>query len=217
LYLELPNHIVRLKKALANQLPGENAHRLMLPVGRVLQPTVGSGSILQSSVLMLLFPENGNLNTCMIRRPTTMRNHGGQVAFPGGRFEPSDISLEQTALRESFEEIGTDRNKIELIGELTPLYVQVSNFTIHPFIGWCDTPPIFKTDNQEVEELYKIPIIKFIEHASPHLQNVDTIHGPMQVPGFYIDNLFIWGATAMIVSEFNEVYKSEFLKCPKSE
>ncbi|MEI6141363.1 MAG: CoA pyrophosphatase [Mariniphaga sp.] len=217
MYSELTNHIARLKKALTNQLPGENAHRLMLPKGRELQPIVESTTILQSSVLMLLFPENGSLNTCMIRRPTTMRNHGGQVAFPGGRFEPSDITLQQTALRESFEEIGTDRNKIELIGELSPLYVQVSNFTIHPFIGWCDIVPIFKTDNQEVEELYIIPVSKFVDHTSPHLQSVNTIYGQMEVPGFYIDNLFIWGATAMIVSEFNEVYKSEFLERPKSE
>ena len=214
---ELTNHIARLKKALANQLPGENAHRLMLPKGRELQPIVGSPTILQSSVLMLLFPEMGFLHTCLIRRPTTMRNHGGQVAFPGGRFEPSDITLEQTALRESFEEIGTDRDKIELIGELTPLYVQVSNFTIHPFIGWCNTVPIFKTDNHEVEELYIIPVSKFVEHASPYLKNVSTIYGQIEVPGFYIDNLFIWGATAMIVSEFNEVYKSEFFKSTKAK
>ena len=166
---------------------------------------------------MLLFPDKGTLHTCLIRRPSMMRNHGGQLAFPGGRFETLDISLEQTALRESFEEIGTDTRQIELIGELTPLYVQVSNFTIHPFIGWCDHVPTFRIDKQEVEELHIVPIIKFVQHSSPYLQNVNTIHGPLEVPGFYIDNLFIWGATAMIVAEFNEVYKSEFLKCPKTE
>ncbi len=214
---ELPYHIFRLKKALAHQLPGENAHRLMLPRGRELQPPFISDTILQSSVLILLFPEKGTLHTCLIRRPSTMRNHGGQLAFPGGRFEALDLSLGQTALRESFEEIGTEINQIELIGELTPLYVQVSNFTIHPFIGWCDHVPTFRIDKQEVEELYIVPIIKFVQHASPHLQNVSTTYGPMEVPGFYIDDLFIWGATAMIVAEFNEVYKSEFLKCPKAE
>lgn len=217
MHSEFPNHIARLKKALAHQLPGENAHRLMLPRGRELQPPVISDTIMQSSVLMLLFPEKGTLHTCLIRRPAAMRNHGGQLAFPGGRFEALDISLEQTALRESFEEIGIDTGQIELIGELSPLYVQVSNFTIHPFIGWCDHVPTFRIDKQEVEELHIVPIIKLVQHASPYLQNVNTIYGPLEVPGFYIDNLFIWGATAMIVAEFNEVYKSEFLKCPKTK
>ena len=217
MHSELPYHIFRLKKALAHQLPGELAHRLMLPLGRELRPPVISDTVLQSSVLILLFPEKGTLHTCLIRRPSTMRNHGGQLAFPGGRFEALDISLEQTALRESFEEIGTEMNQIELIGELTPLYVQVSNFTIHPFIGWCDHVPNFRIDKQEVEELYKIPIMKFVQHSSPNLQNVNTIYGQLEVPGFFIDNLFIWGATAMIVAEFNEVYKSEFLKSPKTE
>lgn len=207
----------QLKKAFNVQLPGEYAHRLMLPKGRDLYPLDKEANILQSSVLMLLFPDRGILHTCLIRRPSSMKNHGGQLAFPGGRFEPSDINLEQTALRESFEEIGTDRNQIELIGALTPLYVQVSNFSIHPFIGWCETEPQFRIDKSEVDELFKIPINKFVKHHVPYYQKVNTAHGPLDVPGFYIDQLFIWGATAMIISEFIEIFKTEFFECPQPQ
>jgi len=163
---------------------------------------------MQSSVLMLLFPENGKIHTCLIRRPTTMRNHAGQLAFPGGRFEPSDKTLLQTALRESFEEIGTDNNQLEIVGALTPLYVQVSNFTINPFIGWSETIPAFQTDKREVDEIFKIPVEKFLHHATLQVQKISTVNGTFEVSGFYIDQLFIWGATAMIISEFNEIYRS---------
>lgn len=198
----------RLKEALKRELPGEKAHRLLLPPGRELYPTGDKSTMLQSSVLMLLFPDQGKISTCLIRRPATMRNHSGQIAFPGGRFEPADKDLMQTALRESFEEIGTDADQIEIIGALTPLYVQVSNFKINPFLGWMDTMPDFKIDNHEVEELIIIPVEKLLHHETFQVQDVATIHGIFEVPGFYIGKSFIWGATAMVISEFNEIYKS---------
>jgi len=206
--LEFESLIIRLSEALKKELPGQRAHRLMLPNGRELNPTDDNINVLRSSVLMLLFPHNGKINTCLIRRPSTMRYHGGQIAFPGGKFEPSDQSLIQTALRESFEEIGTKSSQIEIIGALTPLYVQVSNFTIHPFIGWCKTMPVFKIDNHEVEEIFIIPVENFTNHGSTQFREVTTSHGTFEAPGFYIDQLFVWGATAMIISEFNDIIKS---------
>lgn len=212
---DFTNIKTRLEEALKSKLPGERAHRLMLPQGRELFPSADNLSILQSSVLMLLFPNNGKLNTCLIRRPSTMRNHGGQIAFPGGKYEIKDENLIQTALRESFEEIGTDSNQVEIIGTLTPLFVQVSNFAINPFIGWSETLPQFKIDNQEVDEVFIIPVEEFLHHTSIQLKEVTTLHGTFEAPGFYVDELFVWGATAMIISEFAEIYKSFLvIKCP---
>ena len=179
----------------------------MLPSGRELYPASDSNSTIQSSVLMLLFPFNEKIHTCLIRRPSTMRNHGGQIAFPGGRKEPTDKDPIETALRESFEEIGTDSNQIAILGKLTPLYVQVSNFTINPFIGWSESLPQFKIDSQEVDEIFIIPIADFLHHTALQFREVTTINGTFKVPGFYIDQLFVWGATAMIISEFNEIFQ----------
>jgi len=204
---EFSNIKNRLKEALKGELPGENAHLLLLPPGRELHPFVDKNFILQSSVMVLLFPDQGKLNTCLIRRPSAMKNHGGQIAFPGGRYEITDENLIQTALRESFEEIGTDCNQIEIIGALTPLYVQVSNFSIHPFIGWSESIPKFKTDPREVDELFILPVEEILHSSKRQIQSVSTINGTLDAPGFYIDQLFIWGATAMILSEFHEIFK----------
>ena len=195
-----------LKEALQKKLPGENAHRLMLPVGRELYPEEGQSNIIQSSVLILLFPENGVINTCLIRRPTGMRNHAGQIAFPGGRFELSDSNLIQTALRESFEEIGVSSDQLEIIGTLTPIYVQVSNFAINPFVAWSETRPCFKTDEREVDELFIVPIEKLFHPMTAQTREVVTTRGNFNAPGYFIDRQFIWGATAMILSEFNQIY-----------
>lgn len=180
----------------------------MLPQGRELYPAADNNRIIQSSVLMLLFPYNEKIHTCLIRRPSTMRNHGGQIAFPGGRNEPVDKNLIETALRESFEEIGTDSNQLEVIGALTPLYVKVSNFTINPFVGWSEITPTFKIDSREVDEIYIIPVENFLHHTANQFREVTTVHGAIEVPGFYIDQLFVWGATAMIISEFNEIFRT---------
>jgi 8-oxo-dGTP pyrophosphatase MutT (NUDIX family) len=198
----------RLREALASKLPGEKAHRLMLPQGRELLPKTDISTIVQSSVMMLLFPHKGKINTCLIKRPSAMRHHAGQVAFPGGRHEPEDKDLLYTALRESYEEIGTEFNQIEILGALTPLYVQVSNFMINPFIGWSDLFPHFEIDKHEVDEIFIIPLEQLLHHSANQYRKVNAIHGVLDVPGFYIDNLFIWGATAMIISEFNELFLS---------
>lgn len=211
LHSDLVNIKSRLKEALSCKLPGESAHRLMLPRGRELYPGANNSGIIQSSVLILLFPHKETINTCLIRRPLKMRNHGGQIAFPGGRYETCDTDLFETALRESFEEVGTDRNQLDIIGVLTPLYIQVSNFVINPVIAWSDTIPSFKIDNREVDELFIIPVEKFLNHTSSQLKEVTTIRGTFEVPGYYIDQLFIWGATAMIIAEFNEIFKQALI------
>ena len=204
-----PLHIKNsLIEALQKKLPGEDAHRRMLPNGRKLHPEKGLTNMIQSSVLMLIFPENGELKTCLIRRPANMRNHGGQIAFPGGRFEPSDNDLVYTALRESFEEIGLKDNLIEVLGLLTPIYIQVSNFTINPIIGWCERLPLLKIDRHEVDELFIIPFAQLFHPKNFLSKEVTTPRGNFQAPGYFIEPLFIWGATAMILSEFKEIYTS---------
>ena len=205
---EFANIKTLLREAIESKLPGQTAHRLMLPHSLELNLNPDPGAIIQSSILILLFPDDGKIKTCLIRRPSTMRHHGGQIAFPGGRHEPLDKDLIHTALRESNEEIGTESNLIEILGALTPLYVQVSNFMINPFLGWSEILPDFKIDNSEVDELFIIPVEKFLLNTTNQMREVNTILGPFNVPGFYINELFIWGATAMIISEFKEIYSS---------
>lgn len=204
---EIQNILNRLRIELNNPLPGNTAHQKMIPVGRSLEPLPGIVKINKAGVLLLLFPEENELKTIFIRRPTSMKNHAGQIAFPGGQFEPTDRNLMVTALREAVEEIGINSDDVEIIGRLTPLYVRVSNFSIQTFIGWCQNTPFFKIDNSEVADIHILSVDTLINPDSLQIQKVNTTFGITEFPGYLVNDVFIWGATAMILAEFVEVYR----------
>ena len=197
--------ISRLRIELNNPLPGKKAHSKVLPAEKPLDPATGL-NINQAGVLLLLFPDKNKLNTVFIRRPSFMKNHAGQIAFPGGQFELKDKDLMETALREAVEEIGINAGQVEIIGRLSPIYVKVSNFFIQPFIGWSPIIPAFQIDTNEVTGIHIIPVDDFVNPETLQSQKVDTALGFNEFPGYLIDDIFIWGATAMILSEFIEVY-----------
>lgn len=192
-----------IKAALEKKLPGAESHKKMLPPNRVLKAGLADKNrIKNSSVLLLLFQEEKKLMTCLIKRPAHMKHHAGQIALPGGRMEEGETTIE-TALRETFEEIGITGDKIQILGKLSEFYVQVSCFLIHPIVGWLNERPKVKTNPAEVEKMiyfpmhnYKLPL-KEIE--------LETLSGKLKVPCIKYDGEIIWGATAMILSEFYDV------------
>ncbi|HYQ59113.1 MAG TPA: CoA pyrophosphatase [Draconibacterium sp.] len=188
--------------ALKGTLPGLKSHYKMLPPGRLLKPAPDDQSKVKlSSVLLLLFPDDG-LKVCLIKRPAFMKHHAGQIALPGGRIEPNE-SAEETALRETYEEIGITRDKITLIGKLSSFYVEVSRFLITPFVGWMDQKPEFTLCTNEVEKAIVFPIESF---KPPHTATeLKTLTGMLTVPCVKYDGEIIWGATAMILSEFYDL------------
>lgn len=192
-----------IKKALSQNLPGQISHRKMLPLNRELTASPKEETrIKHSSVLLLLFVENGELNACLIKRPSHMKHHAAQIALPGGRIEKGETPLE-TALRETWEEIGITRDKIEILGSLSELYVQVSRFLIHPFVGWLCKKPEFIINKNEVEKTISFPL-KLINNSSEEVE-LNTISGLLKVPCIRFEEEIIWGATAMILSEFGDV------------
>ena len=196
-----------LRFALSHSLPGEKAHCLLLPPGRKLKPVTSDTSVYQSGVLLTLFPDNGQLFTCFIRRPETMKNHAGQISFPGGRQEDHDPDLIATALRESQEEVGLIPAEIDILGRLSPLYVPVSNFFISPVVGWSESKPNFQINHTEVDDLILVPIKELLAPDAIQTTQIETRNGPWEVPCFRFNGHIIWGATAMIFSEFREVLK----------
>lgn len=201
------NIIDRLSRELKNPLPGGTAHKKMAPPERLLEPPPGITDVNQAGVLLLLFQEDGKLKTVFIRRPSSMKNHAGQIAFPGGKSEIIDKDLSETALREAEEEIGINTDQVEIIGQLSPLYVRISNFSIQTFIGWSQQIPSFKIDNSEVAGIHIIRVDDLVNPESLQIQKVATSIGITGFPGYLVDGIFIWGATAMILSEFIEVYR----------
>src|SRR5690606_19237235 len=141
-----------IKSALAGKLRGIESHQKMMPPNRKLRALDTDNKRLKpSSVLLLLFEEAQVLKICLIKRPVTMKHHAGQVAFPGGRIEPGETALE-TALRETWEEIGITRDNIEVLGQLSELFVDVSGFLIRPFVGWLNNSPAFSINKEEVDK-----------------------------------------------------------------
>nr|WP_321358306.1 CoA pyrophosphatase [uncultured Draconibacterium sp.] len=193
----------KIAAALKGDLPGSPSHDKMLPPGRVLKPAPEDKSkVKQSSVLLLLFPDNNELKVCLIKRPAYMKHHAGQIALPGGRIEANESACE-TALRETHEEIGITEDKIRLLGTLSSFYVEVSRFQITPFVGWMDTKPEFTLCPDEVEKAILFPIDAF---KPPHSTiELKTVTGLMKVPCVKYDGEIIWGATAMILSEFYDL------------
>ncbi|KAF0239442.1 MAG: nudix [Prolixibacteraceae bacterium] len=192
-----------IKKALSQTLPGQISHRKMLPPNRELSAQPDELSrIKHSSVLLLLFIENNELNACLIKRPARMKHHAGQIALPGGRIEKGETALE-TALRETWEEIGITSDQIVILGSLSEIYVQVSRFQIHPFVGWLDKKPEFVINENEVEKTISFPL-KLTTNSFEEVE-LETLTGTLKVPCFRFEDEIIWGATAMILSELKDI------------
>ena len=139
----------------------------------------------------------------LILRPGNQGPHSGQISLPGGKREPGE-SLEETALRETEEEIGLDASRIQELGKLTPLYIPVSGFAVHPFVGWFSDAPRFRRDPLEVDEILFYDLLRL---SHPDFRTVFdfSYNGTnFQSPGFKLEDRVIWGATAMILMELTE-------------
>jgi 8-oxo-dGTP pyrophosphatase MutT (NUDIX family) len=193
------------EEALKLNLSGEKSHQRMLPEGRSLaRPNEKSQKVKESSVLVFLISKDDELHFALTRRNPNMKHHPGQISFPGGGREENESTIYETALRELEEETGVDKTKIKIIGKLSELYITVSNFLIHPVVGFLNHEPEFKTDPNEVEEMIIISLQSFFDENNLTYTNVETNIGRLNVPCYKIDEWIIWGATAMIISEFTE-------------
>jgi len=205
-----PNVKTYLKEALQKELPGTYAHQSMLPPGRRLKSHDDErSSVKLSSVLVLLFPMYGKLFTCLTKRPSSMKFHPGQISFPGGKVEKNDVSAERTALREAHEEVGIEPAAIEMMGKLSDFYLEISRFSIQPFLAWMDQEPEFRVNYDEVDELILFPLSDFVENENILETEMQTLTGLLQVKYFPYEGHIIWGATAMILAELIEILKKQ--------
>ena len=191
-------------------LPGEEAQFLMAPKDRKSKEenlkTYRDYRL--SSVMMLLYPDTkGELCTLFIERPVNETVHSGQLAFPGGKAEPEDATIAQTALRETEEEIGIPADSIEILGELTTVFIPASNFLVHPHIGLLHTTPVFNPNPDEVKSIIPTPL-DYILNLKTGITEFNTSYGKLNAPYFSIYGHTLWGATAMMVSEFKVLMKA---------
>ncbi len=165
-------------------------------------------NIIQSAVLILLYKKKGELYLLLTKRSGKLLKHKGQISFPGGKKDISDINLRQTAIREAEEEIGLSEN-INIIGELTPLLIPVTNFCVHQFVAYIQQLPQLKINTNEVDYILEIAISDLQNSDNIKYKNFGTSTSGRYVkaPYFNIDGNEIWGATAMMISELLDALK----------
>jgi len=196
-----------LKEALASELrkplPGVEAQLRMSP--SVKRPVSAEYPLKNAGVLILLYPFMGRIYTIFIKRTEYEGVHSGQVSLPGGMFEEDDGSIVNTALREANEETGIDRLAVTIIGKLTPLHIPVSNVNVHAFVGVVENRPEFHHDPAEVQYLIEESLDELLNEVHHKTKAMTLFGNEVIVPYFDIQDNHIWGATAMIISEFAEV------------
>ncbi len=193
----------KIKSQLSKELPGVNAHkRMAIPNRELVFPEMKPNPRI-SAVLILLFWENDILHFPLILRPTYDGVHSAQMAFPGGGIEEQDKDLIDTALRESQEEIGFSTSRTNILGQLSDFYIPPSHSLVSPIVAFTDQRPTYNIDTYEVDRVIEtnLEIVRNPENLS-HKQITLQNGYKMNAPAFMVGGQSVWGATAMILSEF---------------
>jgi len=199
----------KLSHQLTHFLPGEIAHLPLSPLGRGLSSDAlkKANNVKESAVAVILFERESELHCTLIQRPHYEGTHSGQISFPGGKKELNDNDLTITSIRETFEEIGIQLSKEHLVGNLTSVYIPVSNFKVAPFVFYYPHNPIYQTDNFEVAEIVEIKIKDLLAESVIKHTHIPVSNGNLlkNIPYFDLENKIVWGATALILNELREV------------
>lgn len=200
--IDINTLIEKLKINCQDNLPGKTAQNMMLakPRVNVSFPNIAEHAI-PSAVLILLYPYKDDIYFILTERTNEVQHHKGQISLPGGSWEKGE-QLHETALRETEEEIGIPAEKTTILCELTPLFVKVTGYMIHPFVGYVTKKPNIIAHPNEVNNVFTVSISELMDPANrlTELWNIREI--PVDVPFFKFGKYKVWGATAMILSEF---------------
>ncbi len=170
------------------------------------------GEIRPAAVLMPLVERPHGLNVLFTRRTAHLRSHAGQISFPGGSSEPGDASPADTALRETFEEIGLNPELVEVLGFLPSQYTTRSGFLVTPVVGAIRAPVELQPDESEVDEVFEVPLI-FLLDPENHRQGSIVVEG--ETRNFHAipyGDYYIWGVTAGILMNFYWYLRSAGLR-----
>ena len=179
----------------------------------LLRYTLGSHypSARNASVLVGLFDQNNETHVAFIRRASTLRAHSGEIAFPGGAADVSDVSPIVTALREAQEEIGLDPSRVEVLGIMPPVFTVVSNFLITPVVAYLpEGPGKLQLQMSEVAEIILLPLQGLANPAIYHTEQWMQDNVPHTVYFFDYASYRIWGATARMLNTLLELLRDAY-------
>jgi len=183
-----PEHLL-----LVRDLAGNLARRFEPPAGVIPR---------QAAVLLLLYPDGDDLRLPLTVRSDWLPSHRGEVSLPGGAIDPDDDGPIGAALREAHEELGVPAAAVTVWGTLSPLYISPSNFRITPVVGLIDPAPLLRPNDAEVSAVLTVTVRELLDPALV-LEEQWVLHGAeVRVPFFVIGGHKVWGATAIVLSEF---------------
>jgi len=166
----------------------------------VIEPAVPERPLTRAAVLVPLIERESGLTVLLTQRTSHLRDHAGQISFPGGRCEESDATMVVTALREAQEEVGLDPAQVEVLG-LLPEYRTGSGFSIRPVVGLVRPPLNLKLDDFEVAEAFETPLAFLLDPANHQRHSVEHQGSRREYYAMPWEGYYIWGATAgMLVS-----------------
>ncbi len=183
----------------------------MAPIGRmdILEKlTLEKNEPKRAAVMMLFYPKGNETHLVLIVRNSYPGVHSSQIAFPGGKVEVFDKDLQETALRETEEEIGVKKHQIEVVRAFTEIYIPPSNFLVSPFLGISQTNLEFVLQEDEVAGIIEFPLKDFLDENIIVTRRLKTSYAiAIDVPAFLVKEHIVWGATAMMLSELKETIK----------
>ena len=210
--LDPPKLYGTLKGQIRDGLPGISAHQQLAPIGRPMGPPFSSKPR-QAAVLVLLYPDNhAGWRLLLIERASYPGIHSRQISFPGGKFEPWDSHLAETALREAEEETGVSRQAVSTIDWLSSLYIPPSHYQVYPLLAYMPYKPDLTPDSYEVATILPVPLNRFVADKALQQGPVTLADGSIvESPYFWCEGYCIWGATAMILNELLTLLKRQNL------
>ena len=152
-------------------------------------------------MLVLLYPHAGDIWVPLTVRTARLRNHSGEISLPGGGFDPADGTLERTALREAWEELGVAPETVEVVAALTPVWISVSNFRITPYVGLVPARPAFALAPYEVAAVIETSLSALTDADIVRSEVRDLRGQSLHIPYFAIGEHKVWGATALILAQ----------------
>lgn len=162
----------------------------------------------KAAVLALLYPDEDNRTTILLTQRASYNGaHSAQISFPGGKVDIKDENLKDTALRETYEEVGVNPSDIDIIRQMSDTYIPPSNFLVTPFIGYANIKPTF-TPNEEVATIIEVTLNDLLDDSNITEIEMETSYMKnMLVPCFKLNGYTVWGATAMMLSEIKDLIK----------
>jgi len=198
----LDDIVRRLRTSLESPLPGADAHlRMVRRPPRGFVPGVLPADCRDGAVLLLVYESDGEPRIVLTLRSDSLSRHRAQVSLPGGAMEEGETERD-AAIREAVEEIGIEAGSIRVLGDLTPFHVPVSRFIIHPVLAYSERALTVRAASPEVERIIEAPVRLLLDPATVRIEPRVLDGLPYEVPYFDVAGLKVWGATAMILSEF---------------